>query len=189
MKRIAITGGIGSGKSYICKSLENRGIHVYDCDLAAKRLIHSSEIIIRTLKELVGDNVYNSEGHLNKDVLARYILASTNQKQAVNDIVHPIVAQDFLQSGCNWLESAILFDSGFEKRVDFDKIICVTAPLEVRLERIMKRDNISKDMALQWIQTQLSQEEIRQRSNFEIVNDGHEDIEKQITNIIHIINT
>ena len=150
--RIAITGGIGSGKSFVCRRLEARGIRVYDCDAAAKRLMRTSEQLIQSLTELVGEGVYK-DGVLQKKVLAEFLLASEENKQAVNDIVHPAVASDFEASGYEWLESAILFDSGFNRRVHFDY-----------------------------------QEEVVALSDFELINDGERDIDKQIDYFIkHII--
>jgi dephospho-CoA kinase len=90
-------------------------------------------------------------------------------------------------SGYNWLESAILFDSGFNKKISFDKVICVTAPNEVRISRIMQRDNISRDRALEWINKQLPQNEILSMSDFEIINDGVVNLEEQIDRILLII--
>ena len=182
-KRIAITGGIGSGKSYVCHRLERYGIRVYDCDTAAKRLMRDSDELREALRQLVGDEVYVGNV-LQKPVMARFLLKSEANKQAVNDVVHPAVARDFEESGYTWLESAILFDSGFDMRTRFDYIICVTAPLEVRIRRVMKRDGISRQQALDWIQRQLPQDEVRARSDFEIVNDGKANIEKQIETII-----
>lgn len=181
--RVAITGGIGSGKSYVCRRLERHGIRVYDCDTAAKRLMRNSDELREALRQLVGDEVYVGNV-LQKPVMARFLLKSEANKQAVNDVVHPAVARDFEESGYTWLESAILFDSGFDMRTRFDYIICVTAPLEVRIRRVMKRDGISRQQALDWIQRQLPQDEVRARSDFEIVNDGKANIEKQIETII-----
>ena len=185
--KIAITGGIGCGKSYVCQELSKYGIEVYDCDAGAKRLMRSDANLRRSLVQLVGKDVYDAQGFLQKQVLARYLLASDEHKQAVNDIVHPAVALDFEKSGKDWLESAILFDSGFIHRTHFDKVVCVTAPLEVRIQRIMARDDISREKALEWIYAQLPQEEMLRRSDFEIVNDGEHDISSQVRMILETI--
>lgn len=187
MKHIAITGGIGSGKSYVCRLLSKRGIRVYDCDEAAKRLMRSSESLKTALRQLVGEKVYTADGRLQKPLLAAFLLASEANKQAVNDIVHPAVAQDFLDSGLQWLESAILFESGFDRRLHFDCVVCVTAPLNLRVERVMQRDEITREKALEWIRCQMPQEEMLRRSDFEIVNDGVCDLEKQIDEILRKI--
>lgn len=177
--RIAITGGIGSGKSYVCKRLESYGISVYDCDAAAKRLMRTSSSLKRALCQLVGEDIYINNV-LQKQVLAKFLLASEANKQAVNDVVHPAVALDFEESNFNWLESAILFDSGFDQRVHFDYIVCVTAPLEVRIQRVMHRDGITREKTLEWISRQMSQGEMVKRSNFEIVNDNTHSLDSQI---------
>lgn len=182
--RVAITGGIGSGKSYVCKRLEAFGIRVYDCDAAAKRLMRTSSALQRDLCRLVGDDVY-VDGMLQKQVLAKFLLASEDNKQAVNQIIHPAVARDFECSGYEWLESAILFDSGFDRRIHFDYILCVSAPLEIRIQRVMNRDGISREKTMEWISRQLPQEEVLKRADFEIVNDGMEDIDEQILIILN----
>jgi dephospho-CoA kinase len=172
-RKIAITGGIGVGKSYVCSLLEVRGIHVYDCDAAAKRLIAQNKSLQAKLNILLGKNVFVN-GIFNKQALAQFLLENA-------------VAEDFMCSGYNWLESAILFDSGFNKRITFDKIICVTAPKEVRISRIMQRDSISRDKALEWISKQLRQDEVLSMSDFEIINDGIADIDEQLDRILSII--
>lgn len=185
MKRIALTGGIGSGKSYVCSMLKKHGIDVYDCDDAAKRIMRTSPAVISALKTLVGSDVYGADGSLNKACMASFILASEENASAVNSIVHPAVGEDFISTGMQWMECAILFESGFDKYVD--SVICVTAPENVRTERIMKRDGISREKALQWINCQMSQDEVRSRSDFEIINDGAADVEAQIRNILNIL--
>ena len=137
--KIAITGGIGSGKSYVCRILEKQGIRVYDCDAEAKRLMRTDARLQAGLKKLVGEQVYSAEGVLQKPVLAQFLLAGEANKQAVNDVVHPAVARDFEQSSYEWMESAILFDSGFYRRIHLDFVVCVTAPVPVRIQRIMQR--------------------------------------------------
>lgn len=179
--KIGITGGIGSGKSYICKLLAERGIKVYDCDSEAKRLMRSSETIKQQLTSLIGQDAY-IDSMVNKAVVAKYLLASESNAHAIDAIVHPAVADDFKQSGYDWMECAIMFESGFNKLVD--RVIVVTAPEEVRIERIMKRDNISRQMAESWIARQWPQEKVRQLSHYEIINDGIHDVGLQIDTLI-----
>ena len=179
--KIGITGGIGSGKSYVCQRLKKRGIEVYDCDAAAKRLIRTSPIIQRELTALIGPDAYIN-GQLNKAAVAQYLLQSDANANAIDAIVHPAVFQDFEESGMQWMESAIMYESGIYKLVD--KVIVVTAPLNVRIERVMQRDQISREKVLQWMQRQWSQEEVKQRADYEIINDGETDIDKQIDYII-----
>lgn len=172
--KIGITGGIGSGKSYVCRLLERRGIEVYDCDAAAKRLIRSSSRLRRQLQELIGS--------LQKADISRFLLASKDNQRAVNAIVHPAVFDDFEQSGMQWMESAILYESGADKLVD--RVVVVTAPEEVRIERIMKRDGITREKALQWIARQWPQELVRKRADVEIVNDGKAELAPQIDELL-----
>ena len=181
MVKVAVTGGIGCGKSYVCKLLGERDIRVYDCDRAAKRIMASSLKIQDELRKLVGDSVY-SDGVLNKAVLAAFLLKSEDNTTAVNKIVHPAVADDFVKSGDKWMECAILFSSGFDKLVD--KVICVTAPLEVRVERIIQRDGITREKALEWIDKQQPQEQMVSLSDYEIINDGEADLEEQIDSVL-----
>ena len=180
--KIGITGGIGSGKSYVCRRLEARGFKVYDCDSAAKRLIRTSPDIQERLTALIGPETY-IDGTLNKAAVARFLLVSEENAKAVDAIVHPAVFQDFQQSGLSWMESAILFESGAYRLVD--KSIVVTAPEEVRIQRVMQRDGITREKVLEWMNRQLPQEEVRRRADFEIVNDGIADIDKQIDEIIN----
>jgi dephospho-CoA kinase len=182
--KIGITGGIGSGKSYICQRLKTRGIEVYDCDSAAKRLIRTSDSIRRQLTQLIGEDTYIGES-LNKVAVARFLLASEHNAHAIDHIVHPAVFQDFMDSGMQWMESAILYESGINKLVD--RVIVVTAPLEIRIQRVMQRDGITRENVEQWMQRQWSQEEIRKQADYEIVNDGIADIDAQIDIILEKI--
>lgn len=172
--RIGITGGIGSGKSYVCKRLAQKGILVYDCDDAAKRLIRTSPILQQKIMGLVGS--------LDKSAISRFLLASEANQQALNAIVHPAVFEDFKSSGLQWMESAIMYESGAFRMVD--KVIAVTAPEDVRIQRVMKRDGISYEKVLQWIHRQWPQDKVRQRADFEIINDGIADIDSQIETIL-----
>ena len=172
--KTGITGGIGSGKSYVCKLLAQRGIEVYDCDAAAKRLIRTSLHLRQQLKALIGS--------LDKAAISRFLLASEENQQAVNAIVHPAVFQDFEESGMMWMESAILFESGADKLVD--RVVVVTAPEEIRIERVMQRDGITREKALQWIARQWPQEQVKARADFEIVNDGQADLNSQIERLL-----
>lgn len=184
MVKVAITGGIGSGKSYVCRLLNKRGINIYDCDDAAKRLMAGSEDIRRRLINILGDDAYIG-GKLNKRLLSSYILKSEDNAKKINNVVHPAVAADFLKSDMTWMECAILFSSGFDKLVD--KKICVTAPLDVRVRRIMQRDSLSEEKALEWVNMQMPQSEILSKCDFEIVNDGVRDIEVQLNDILNSI--
>ena len=189
--KTGITGGIGSGKSYVCGLLRERGISVYDCDSHAKRLMVESAKIRRELTRLIGPEAYlrytatgtgREEYHLNKPVIARFLMSSPENADALENIVHPEVFIDFIESGMEWVESAILYESGLHGFVD--RVVVVTAPEEVRIERIMRRDGITREKALEWIRRQLPQEYLTERADHIIVNDGNTPIEEQISRLL-----
>ena len=189
--KIGITGGIGSGKSYVCQRLIARGYEVYDCDNAAKRLMRTSPEIRQQLTALIGPDTYLEvrgerrevrEYTLNKKKVAEFLLVSEDNAHAIDAIVHPAVFRDFEASGMKWMESAILYESGAFRLVD--KTIVVTAPEEIRIQRVMQRDGISREKVLEWMARQLPQEEVRRRADFEIVNDGEANIEQQLNKIL-----
>ena len=187
--KIGIAGGIGSGKSYVCQRIRQQGFEVYDCDSAAKRLIRTSPEIRQQLTALIGPEVYTDvEGEpvLNKAVVAKFLLTSESNAQAIDRIVHPAVFKDFVESGLQWMESALMFESGIYKLVD--KVVAVVAPKEIRIRRVMERDHISREKVLEWMNRQMDQEEIIQKSDYVIFNDGEKDIDQQLKNIIRQCN-
>lgn len=192
--KTGITGGIGSGKSYVCKLLAERGITVYDCDSAAKRLMRTSADLRQQLTSLIGPDTYlpvshsagQDEWQLNKAAVAQFLLASEANAHAIDAVVHPAVFRDFEESGLQWMESAILFESGINRLVDC--VIAVTAPEEIRIQRIMLRDGISREKAKEWMGRQWPQEEVRRRADFEIINDGTTDLNQQINLILEQCN-
>ncbi len=163
MIRIGITGGIGSGKSYVARLLrDNLGIPVYDCDAQAKRLNDEDPQIRQALTSLVGPQVYEGE-RLVRPVLAAYLFQSEEHAAQVNAIVHPAVQRDFLgwqqeQGECKVvaLESAILFESGFHRLVD--KVIFVHASESLRIQRAMQRDGSTRSQIEQRIRRQHAQD-------------------------------
>lgn len=184
MERIiktAITGGIGSGKSYVSSLLKDRGIEVYDCDSAAKRIMRETLSVRKALTNLIGQDAY-VDGKPNKAVISKFLLAAEENKKRINAIVHPAVADDFKASGLHFMECAILFESGFDKLVDC--VACVSAPIEVRVDRIIVRDSITREKAREWINCQMSQEEIEAKSDFVILNDGNKPLEPQIDEML-----
>ena len=184
--RIGIAGGIGSGKSYVCERIRQRGFEVYDCDSAAKRLIRTDPDIRQQLTALIGPDTYTPEGQLNKAVVARFLLASDANAAAIDAIVHPAVFRDFEASGLQWLESAIMYESGISRLMD--RVIVVTAPLEVRIQRVMNRDRIPRSQVLALMSKQYPQQQVVALADFELINDGKADIEQQLNNIIEQCN-
>ena len=180
--KIGIARGIGSGKSYVSQKIRDFGYEVYDCDNAAKRLINTSPDIRQKLTALIGPDTYTAEGLLNKRVVADFLLASEANGRAINDIVHPAVFRDFEESGMLFMESAIMYESGIYKLVD--RVLAVVAPKEVRIQRVMARDNISREKVLEWMDRQMPQKELIHKADYVIVNDGQAEIDKQLKKII-----
>lgn len=189
MVKIGITGGIGSGKSYVSRLLtEHYGIPVYNTDSEAKRLMLSNEGIRRRLTALLGKEVYKSDGTLNKPLLANYLFADSCHAGQINAIVHPQVKADFLkwadlQTGCEIvaLESAILFESGFDNIVD--KVVMVYAPVELRIRRVMLRDSTTEEKIRQRIVAQMDDKAKQDRSDFIIFNDGSRPLNLQLDDL------
>ena len=155
---------------------------MYDCDTAAKRLIRTSPEIRQQLTALIGEDAYHGEA-LNKAAVAKFLLANEANAKAIDDIVHPAVFRDFQESGMQWMESAIMYESGIYKLVD--RVIVVTAPQEIRIQRVMQRGGITREKVEQWMQRQWSQEEVRRLADYEIVNDGIADIDSQIERVLN----
>ena len=189
--KIGITGGIGSGKSYVCNLLKQRGLPVYNCDDEAKRLMTESPIIRHQLTALIGENAYRNN-ELNKPVIAEYLFANAENAEKVNGIVHPVVKQDFE----NWTkeqttpiviqECALLFESGFSDTVDVT--VEIYAPKEIRLERAMKRDNATQQQVEARMASQMDEEEKRKQANYCIINDGKADLNAQIEELFTQLN-
>ena len=170
---LGITGGIGSGKSYISSLLHKQmNVPVYDCDTEAKRLICEDDTIRQKLTELAGASVYRN-GELQKNVLADYLFSSQQHVQQVNAIVHPAVRKDIgkwvkqQDSPVVAVESAILYESGFDTLVD--KVLFVKAPLELRIQRSMKRDGSTREQVEARIGMQQSEQQ-QKKADFVIDN-------------------
>lgn len=180
MHVLGITGGIGSGKSYVAHMLQQAGIPVYDCDSQAKRLNEESPQIRAALIRLVGDEVYQPDGHLCRPVLARYLFASPQHAAQVDAIIHPHVKADFVrwchtQAGHTLVgvESAILYESGFDALTH--AVLFVDAPLELRIQRAMQRDGSTRDQVLARIRRQ-DTDLARQRATYIIMNDNNNNL-------------
>lgn len=189
MVKWGITGGIGAGKSFIAKQLrEKLNMPIYDCDSRAKYLIGTDSTLRSELIRIVGPQVYDQENQLVRSELAAYLFASEANAQQIDRLVHPRVRQDFR----HWaslqtkefvgMESAILFESGFNTEVD--KVLFVDAPLELRIERAMKRDGVSRESVERRISHQHHEQYLSQ-ADIVFYNDGEQDIMnliRQITN-------
>ena len=183
MYKIGVTGGIGSGKSTVCELLRDRGVAVYDSDSRAKQLMAESEALREQLTATFGAECYNAEG-LNRAFLASKVFGNEEALQQLNSIVHPAVRADFQtwaeqqSSPYVVLESAILFEAGFESEVD--ATLAVMAPMPMRLERTMARDGVDKESVMRRMEHQLSDDELHRRASRTIVNINREYLEGDI---------
>lgn len=189
--KVGITGGIGSGKSVVSQLFELMGIPVYDTDSESKKLTDSDNIIRERLIALLGNEVYKDHV-LNKPFLAAYLFGNPEHAAKVNAIIHPRVKEHFLKwidkrncLGIVAIESAILIESGFAEYVD--KIVLVSAPLDLRLERAVKRDNLSRELIMKRIQCQMSDKEKENYADFIICNDGNKPLIPQVLQLVDLL--
>lgn len=188
--KIGITGGIGSGKTTICRIFETLGIPVYDADTQAKRLMTTDKSLIAAIKKAFGSDSYDTEGHLNRPYLAQLVFQNPLKLNELNALVHPAVLHDGeiwhqQQTGVPYTlkEAALLFESDSYKFLD--KIITVYAPVETRIERVILRGGgtIKRTEVEARIAKQLPDEEKVKRSDFVISNDGTQALIPQVLKI------
>ena len=188
MIKIAVTGGIGSGKSYISHLLENMHIPVYNADNEAKRLTASDAGIRGELIALLGEDVYK-DGLLNKPLLASYLFSDPAHVLQINSIIHPRVRKDFTvwverQEKCEivGMESAILYESRFDELVD--EVWTVTAPEELRISRVRQRSGLTEEEIKKRMAAQLSEEEKQRRAAHIIWNDGNVSVIHRVLSLL-----
>lgn len=161
---VGITGGIGSGKSVVCRVLEAMGYRVYDTDGAAKRIMDTDANIKETLQCDIAREVVTSEGAIDRPLLARIVFNDKNKLQRLNEIVHKAVIADMHTCRCNCLDNVFIFESaiiGSAGLADFcNEIWLVTAPEEVRIKRVMNRNSLNIQQVLARISAQEKEEEI-----------------------------
>jgi dephospho-CoA kinase len=183
MLKVGITGGIGSGKSVVCQVFTTLGIPVFDADKEAKMLMEHDAEIVKSIKQLMGEDAYEN-GKLNRSFIATTVFSNQSILQALNKIVHPAVGDYFLK----WVsrqttpyvikEAALFFETGNHSELDF--IIGVYAPKQLRMERAMKRDNLSADAVLARMNNQMDEDEKMKRCDTIIVNDNNTSILTQV---------
>ena len=184
MIKIGITGGIGSGKSVIASLLELSGVPVYIADTESKQLTETSPVIREKLTALFGETLYTAEG-LDKKQLASHIFGNPEWLKEVNAIIHPEVNRHFQawadkqNTPLCAIESAILFESGFNRAVDVS--LMVYAPMEVRIRRVLERDAASREEVIRRIGSQLPDEVKKEKSDYVIFNDGKQALLPQVT--------
>lgn len=187
--QIGITGGIGSGKSTVAKIFASLGIPVYDADSHAKALMTTDGILVSQIKNEFGDLSYHNDGGLNRTWLADHVFNDQAKLERLNALVHPRVAVDYE----NWLQShhekpyvlkeaALLFEAGSNKMLD--KIIVVTAPEKLRIQRVMQRDthrNVEQIKAI--VGKQMPEEKKQQLADYIVVNDGTQLVIPQVLHL------
>ncbi|MEO8471281.1 MAG: dephospho-CoA kinase [Chryseolinea sp.] len=175
--QIGITGGIGSGKSLVCRVFRCLEIPVYDADSHAKELMTTDGILISNIKKEFGELSYNTDGSLNRDYLSAAVFNDAEKLQTLNGLVHPRVAvnynewvRDHSHSQYVLKEAALLFEAG--SFVQLDKVVVVTAPEKLRIARVRQRDpHRSEEQIKAIIVNQMPEEEKMKRADFTIVND------------------
>lgn len=187
MLKIGITGGIGSGKSVVANILQQMGFPVYDSDSRAKALTQTNADIRQQLTAMFGDNLFK-DNILDKKALSQLIFSSDKNLKAVNAIIHPVVVGDFAtwttrqNAAAVFLESAILMESGLYQKMD--KIILVTAPEKLRIDRVMKRSQLSEKEIRQRMQMQKGEEALAEKADFVILNDEKHLLIPQVHSIL-----
>jgi len=183
---VGITGGIGSGKSILCKVFSLFGISIYNADEQAKLLMNSAIVKDKIIKKF-GSEIYNLQGELNKSLLASIIFNDSEALKTINSIVHPEVKRSFnawvkiQKSPYVILESAILFESGFYKEVD--KIVTIYAPKKLRIKRVATRSKITKSEILSRMKNQLDHKNKIKQSDWIVCNNDKKMILPQVITI------
>jgi dephospho-CoA kinase len=188
MVRLAITGGIGSGKSVVARMLGAMGVPVYDCDSRAKSLMVSDARIVRELKRMFGPECYDESGALNRAYLASRIFIDSDNVKRVNALVHPVVKSDFQRwasmQSCDVVavETALLYESGIVDVVD--KTLVVWCDKETAIARTMTRSGMSRQQVLNRMQKQIPVEDLLLLSDYSICNNGNEPVLPELHSLL-----
>ncbi len=186
IKRIGITGNIGSGKSYVCKIFNELGINTFHSDEETKKLYFLPDVK-NDIIERFGEEVYFADGNLNKKLLSYHLFQNPEALKFIETLLYPKLNQVFDEwcerqtSDYVLFESAILFEKNFDKQ--FDKIIFVSAPEDVRVKRAMERDNCDEENVRSRMRLQWDEETKISKSDYIINNDGIEEIMPQVLKI------
>lgn len=188
MKRIGITGGIGSGKSYVCRLLAEQGYRIYEADARAKALMVTDPELMTGIRALFGPEAYLPDGALNRALIGQQVFGDPARLQALNALVHPATARDFqawvagtpadYPYSLLFKEAAILYESGADR--DADGVITVYAPVALRLSRAMARDGVEAAAVRDRMARQWPERARLARADFVIYNDGTHALEPQV---------
>lgn len=174
-KKVALSGGIGSGKTVLTKVFAALGVPIYNSDIRAKQLMQSSEIIRKQLIAVFGEAVYENN-ELQKKTLAQYIFNNNELRQKVNAIVHPVVIDDYnawsTQQNAVYtiMETALLFENDLYK--NFDTTIYIQSPIELRIARVMQRDNCTRAEVEKRIKMQIVSSICVQKADYVVENNN-----------------
>ena len=186
MKIIGLTGGIGSGKSTVLELFKILGVKTYSADESAKKLVNTDPYLINLIKSSFGENIYD-KGQLNSKKLSDIVFEDKEKLKLLNSIIHPAVAKDFKlflnSNNEDYIvkEAAIIFETKSES--NYDKIILIQSPLEIRIERVINRDNISRGEVIKRINNQLDENLIIDKCDYVISNENKEDLEDKVLSI------
>lgn len=184
MIKLGITGGIGSGKSTVCRIFELLGVPVYYADDRAKQIMTGNKEVKNSIISLFGNKAYFTNGRLNRKYISEIIFQHPEKRMQLNAIVHPAVLEDgrmwtaSQQAPVTLKEAALLIQSGSYKEMDF--VILVECPAHIRIPRVMKRNKMSKQEVLDRISSQMSDEEMRKFADFVIHNNGEQSLITQV---------
>ncbi|OWY23437.1 dephospho-CoA kinase [Sphingobacteriales bacterium UPWRP_1] len=187
MLTVGITGGIGSGKTTVCKIFATMGVPVYYADDAAKWLMENDQHLVAQIKEAFGSDAYLPDGRLNRQLLANVVFNNAGSLRRLESMVHPAVqahAEQWIQQQTApyiLKEAALLFESGSYKQLH--KIIVVYAPREVRLQRVQQRDNTTAEAVIARMNKQMPDEEKVKMADFIVYNNGAELLIPQVMRI------
>jgi dephospho-CoA kinase len=188
MKIIGLTGGIGSGKSTVLELFKILGVKTYSADESAKKLVNTDPYLINLIKSSFGENIYD-KGQLNSKKLSDIVFEDKEKLKLLNSIIHPAVDKDFKlflnSNNEDYIvkEAAIIFETKSEN--NYDKIILIQSPLEIRIERVINRDNISREEVMKRINNQLDENLIIDKCDYVISNENKEDLEDKVLSIHH----
>jgi len=187
MKKLGLTGGIGVGKTYVCKIFQNLGYPVFNADVEAKNCMAEDKDLMQNVKNSFGENIYEN-GVLQKEELAKIVFNNSKRLAELNALVHPLVKQKF-EDWCTEQtaqlvikETAILFES--DAHLGLDAVICVSATEKVRIERVQNRDGSSVADIKSRIDKQMSQSKKEEFADFVIVNDGEQLLLPQLIKVL-----
>lgn len=193
MKKIGITGGIGSGKSTVTEYLISLGFHVLDADMAARELVYPDSPVIQELVEAFGVNILNTNGNLDRKKLADIVFSDAEKKSTLDSIMHKRIIERLLEKAealkdekIIFFDVPLLFEVGFERYLD--RVWVVDADIEIRIKRVMKRDGSDRDLIVKRIAYQLDRKERISKADHILSNNGSkEELYNQINNLLNEI--